>query len=276
MRYIYVLRDNDTNIRYVGQTNDIDRRFNAHINGSFNKNRGTYKTHKSTWIRKMVNSGYTPTIDIIEECETLDISNDRERYYIEKLTNEGHRLTNSHSTDVTEFSTETRKKMSDAKKGKTLEEIVGKEKSIKLKKEHSKRMILNNPNRCDDIEVCKKISNTLKKYFEDKTNHWAYGKVMTEEHNEKLRQSKLNNPKNIGNRKPRTKEQKEKLRNAIKGTKVKRYKILQFNLNGVFLRKWNSLREIERVNNTFNRQQISKCCKGIKEVYGGFIWKYDK
>jgi hypothetical protein len=66
--------------------------------------------------------------------------------------------------------------MSLAKKGKKLEEIVGKEKSIKLRKYYSERMSDNNPNRSNDSLVKDKISNTLKEYFKDKNNHWAYGK----------------------------------------------------------------------------------------------------
>jgi hypothetical protein len=97
---------------------------------------------------------------------------------------------------------------------------------------------------------------------------------MTDEHNEKLRLAKLNNPKNVGNRKPRTEEQKEKLRNSIKGTKIKRSEILQYDLDMNLVKEWKSLREIERIDTTMSRSQIAKCCKGVKETYAGFIWKY--
>jgi hypothetical protein len=183
-------------------------------------------------------------------------------------------LTNSHVTDVTEFSLETRKKISSAKKGKTLEEIVGLEKSLKLKEYYSERMKLNNPNKSNDALVKEKISNTLKDYFEDKENHWAYGLKMTDDHNEKLRQSKLNNPNNVGNRKPRTDEQKEKIRKSILGRKIQRHKILQYDLGDNLIKEWESLREIENHDSTLKRNQISKCCKGEKDFYAGFIWKY--
>jgi hypothetical protein len=211
---------------------------------------------------------------VVEECNSLEQSNIRERYYIEKLTNEGYKLTNSYISDVTEFSLDTREKMSNARKGKTLEEIVGLEKSIELKEYYSERIKLNNPNKNSDPLVREKISNTLKEYFEDKENHWAYGLKMTDEHNEKLRLAKLNNPKNVGNRKPKTEEQKEKLRNSIKGTKIKRSEILQYDLDMNLVKEWKSLREIERIDTTMSRSQIAKCCKGDKETYAGFIWKY--
>jgi len=275
MRYIYKLIDPTTNqIRYIGQTDNIKRRYNDHISSSLNKNSSSYNTHKSTWVRKVVNNNLFPIIEVVEECNSLEQSNIRERYYIEKFTNEGYKLTNSYISDVTEFSLDTREKMSNARKGKTLEEIVGLEKSIELKEYYSERTKLNNPNKNSDPLVREKISNTLKEYFEDKENHWAYGLKMTDEHNEKLRLAKLNNPKNVGNRKPKTEEQKEKLRNSIKGTKIKRSEILQYDLDMNLVKEWKSLREIERLDTTMSRSQIAKCCKGDKETYAGFIWKY--
>jgi hypothetical protein len=275
MRYIYTLSDPVTKeIRYVGQTNDIKRRFNSHISSSMNKNSDCYDTYKSRWVRKLIGNNLLPIIDIIDKCETLKESNKMESLHIGKLTEEGVKLTNSYVGDVTEFSIETRKKMSDAKKGKTLEEIVGKEKSIELREYYSERLKINNPNKSDDTLVREKISNTLKEYFSDKENHWAYGLKMSDDHNEKLRQSKLGNPKNVGNRKPRTEEQKEKIRNGIKGTKIKRFLILQYDLEMNFIKEWKSLREIQRYDNTFNRKGIADNCKGLKGSYANFIWVY--
>jgi len=275
MRYIYKLIDPETNdIRYIGQTDNIKRRYNDHVSSSFNENSDCYNTYKARWIRKLKSKDLLPLIEIIEECVDVIESNIREKYYIEKLTNEGYKLTNSHSLDVTEFSVETKKKMSNARKGKTLEEIVGLEKSIELKEYYSERTKLNNPNKSNDPLVREKISNTLKEYFEDKENHWAYGLKMTDEHNEKLRLAKLNNPKNVGNRKPRTEEQKEKIRNSLSGSKINRSEILQYDLDMNLVKEWKSLREIERIDTTMSRSQIAKCCKGNRETYAGFIWKY--
>jgi hypothetical protein len=275
MRYIYKLIDPSNNeIRYIGQTDDIKRRYNDHISSSMNENSDSYDTYKARWVRKLKLSGLLPIIEIVEECDSLEQSNIRERYYVSKLTNEGCRLTNSYITDVTEFSSHTREKMSNARKGKALEEIVGLEKSIELKKYYSERTKLNNPNKNNDPLVREKISNTLKEYFSDKENHWAYGLKMDDEHNEKLRLAKLNNPKNVGNRKPRTEEQKEKIRNSIKGIKIKRSVILQYDLDMNLVNEWKSLREIERSDSSLSRNQIAKCCKGDKNTYAGFIWNY--
>ena len=276
MRYIYTLSDPSTmEIRYVGQTNEPKRRFNDHISSSINESSESYDTYKARWIRKVITNNLLPIMNIVDSCRSFEESNKLERIYVENLTKDGCRLTNSHVTDVTEFSVETRKKISSAKKGKTLEEIVGLEKSLELKEYYSERMKLNNPNKSNDTLVKEKISNTLKEYFSTPENHWAYGKKMTDDHNEKLRQAKLNNPNNVGNRKPRTDEQKEKIIKSILGRKVQRHKILQYDLDDNLIKEWKSLREIENNNSTLKRNQISKCCKGEKDFYGGFIWKFN-
>lgn len=276
MRYIYKLIDPITKeIRYIGQTDNLKRRFNDHLSSSTNINSASYNTHKSCWIRKLINNGYEPIMEIVDSCETLEQSNLLEKMYIEDFVEQGFRLTNSYITDVTEFSLDTREKMSSAKKGKKLEEIVGEEKASELRNYYSERMKIHNPNKSSDDVVREKISNTLKDYFANPKNHWAYGKKMTEDHNEKLRKAKLNNPRNVGNRLPRTEEQKEKIRKSILGRKVERHKILQYDLNGNLIKEWKSLREIESQDSTLKRNQISKCCKGEKDFYAGFIWKFN-
>ena len=275
MRYIYTLSDPSTmEIRYVGQTNDPKRRFNDHISSSINESSDSYETYKARWIRKVISNNLLPIMNIIDTCNSIEESNRLERDYVDRFTTEGVKLTNSHVNDVTEFSLQTREKISNAKKGKKLEEIVGLEKSIELKAYYSEKTRLNNPNKSNDPLVREKISNTLKEYFSDKENHWAYGLRMTDEHNEKLRLAKLNNPKNVGNRKPRTEEQKEKIRNSIKGKKVNRSQIIQYDLEMNLIKIWKSLREIERTDSSLSRSQIAKCCKEEKNSYAGFIWKY--
>ena len=273
MRYIYSLKDPLTyEIRYIGQTNNLKRRFNKHINNAINQDSDEYNTYKSRWIRKLLENNLKPIMEVIEEVETLKESNLLERFWIEKLTKEGLKLTNSYVSDVTEFSVETRVKMSVAKKGKKLEEIVGEEKAKDLKLYYSEKTKKSNPNKSNDPLVKEKISNTLKDFFKDKNNHWAYGKEMTEEMRENIRKSHLNNPKNVGNKKPRTEEQKEKLRISITGRTIMRSKIIQYDLAGNFIKKWNSIREICREIPDYNRPTLNKCINQNK-TYAGFIWK---
>lgn len=275
MRYIYTLSDPNTlKIRYIGQTNNIVRRFNDHLSSSLNENSNTYNTYKARWIRKIMSNNKNPIINIIHECNTLDESNKLESLYIEKYTNEGYKLTNSHVTDVTEFSIETRKKLSNYRLGKTLEELYGTEKAFELKSKFIERTINFNKNVPKSEETKLKISETLKEYFSNKENHWAYGLKMTDEHNEKLRLAKINNPKNVGNRIPKTDEQKEKIRNSILGSKIKRVSILQYDLEMNFIKEWKSMREIERKNSTISRSKVSDCCNEKRDSYACFIWKF--
>jgi len=272
MRYIYSLSDPNTNeIRYIGQTDNINRRYNDHLANTINENSTEYNTHKSRWIRKLMLNNLYPIISIIETTNTLIDSNIREKFYIKKLTDEGVKLTNSYCSDVTEFSSETRDKMSVAKKGKKLEEIVGEEKAAELKIYYSNRITQNNPNKSNDTLVKEKISDTLKDYFKDKNNHWAYGKEMTDSMCNNLRQSHLNNYKNVGNRNKRTEEEKENLRNKMIGRKLQRCKIIQQDLDGNFIKIWNSIREICRELMDYNRSTLNKNINKGRS-YAGFNW----
>lgn len=61
-----------------------------------------------------------------------------------------------------------------------------------------------------------------------------------------------------------------------KNSKVKKT-ILQFSLEDIFIKKWNSIREIER-ELEFSHNSISCCCndKSYGKTAYGFIWKFDE
>lgn len=61
-----------------------------------NPNDSEYETYKSRWIRKLLNEGVNPVLNIIEECDNIEISNKREKFWIEKMTEMGVKLTNSY------------------------------------------------------------------------------------------------------------------------------------------------------------------------------------
>lgn len=56
----------------------------------------------------------------------------------------------------------------------------------------------------------------------------------------------------------------------INGKKSK--KVLQFTLDGKFIREWPSVAECER--NGFNHSAVCECCNGKRKTYKGFLWKY--
>lgn len=49
-------------------------------------------------------------------------------------------------------------------------------------------------------------------------------------------------------------------------------KVLQFTLDGKFIREWPSTAECER--NGFNSGHVSSCCNGKEKSHKGFLWKY--
>lgn len=51
-------------------------------------------------------------------------------------------------------------------------------------------------------------------------------------------------------------------------------KIDQYSKNGIFIKTWNSIAEIERELNICN-QNICKVCQGKRHTAGGYIWKYN-
>ena len=48
--------------------------------------------------------------------------------------------------------------------------------------------------------------------------------------------------------------------------------ILQYTLDGVFVREWKSIAEAGR--NGFNQGHITDCCRGVRQTHKGFIFKY--
>lgn len=272
MIYIYLLSDDNNNIRYIGQTNNLDRRYRDHISASLNENSGTYNIHKARWIRTLIDKGIKPKMEILSECMTLVESNFEENFWITYLSYLGIKLTNSYHSDVTEFSAETRLKMSLAKRNRTLVEIFGEEAGKRIRLKFIERTEKYWTGRPKTEEMKSKISNTLKIYFSNKENHWAYGKEFTDEHLENLRKSHIG--KSVGNKQKRTDEQKKVLSDKIKGSTVLRFFIIQKTLNGDFIKRWDSLREIEKFDNTLSRSKIAKCCKGERTKYAGFIWEY--
>ena len=50
-------------------------------------------------------------------------------------------------------------------------------------------------------------------------------------------------------------------------------KVLQFDLQGVFIKEWSFIAEAGKELN-INRSNITQCCKGNYKTAGGYIWKY--
>ena len=49
--------------------------------------------------------------------------------------------------------------------------------------------------------------------------------------------------------------------------------VLQYSLDGVFIKKWASTQEVKRQLG-FNQGNISECCNGKRQTHKGYIWRY--
>lgn len=69
----------------------------------------------------------------------------------------------------------------------------------------------------------------------------------------------------------------ENMQHCYKNNLINHYKrkIKQYDLNGNFIKTWNSAREIESIMNIHN-SQICRCCKNNKSTAKGYIWRYEK
>jgi hypothetical protein len=66
---------------------------------------------------------------------------------------------------------------------------------------------------------------------------------------------------------------KEKMREIRLKLSIGSKPIIQYDLNGNFIKNWNSSSEVERVLN-LRARNISGACKGEQHTAFGFIWRY--
>lgn len=116
MTYIYALCDPDTQeVRYVGKTDDIQKRYEQHIWIKTSPN-----TYRKSWIKSLQKQGKQPLIKVLEEVNA-SIWKERERWWIAEMRRQGARLTNltngGDGIDGLRHTPESLKKMSEAHKG---------------------------------------------------------------------------------------------------------------------------------------------------------------
>lgn len=121
--YIYGLCDpRDNKLKYIGKTNNPERRYIEHLSTARHKKKRTYRDN---WILKILLLGFKPKLEVLEECNESDWE-ESERFWISEAIEAGLKLTNlcdggqgGLSGDKhpnygggDKFSPETRKKMS--------------------------------------------------------------------------------------------------------------------------------------------------------------------
>lgn len=146
-------------------------------------------------------------------------------------------------------------------------------------------------------ESKKKISDSLKKYFELNGSHNA-GKKLSEEHKEKLRvahtgktlndeQKRKISEREKGSKhwcygKPRSEETKRKISESLKGKSVYDHscimkKVYQYDKENNLLNVYNSLYEASLiVPNKHSKSNISACCLGRVKTAYGYVWRYNE
>ena len=80
--YIYVYTNKINGHQYVGQTNNLQKRYNGHKSDSQNPNSHSYNLPLHAAMRKYGIENFT--FEVIEEVATEEEANQRERYWIEK------------------------------------------------------------------------------------------------------------------------------------------------------------------------------------------------
>jgi group I intron endonuclease len=179
---------------------------------------------------------------------------------------------------------ETKLKIGEAQKGN--KHTLGKKLSEETKKKISKVLKGRetwNKGKKSSVETKEKISKSLKGL-----NTWTKGRKLTDEHKMKL--SLSGKGKNLG--KKRTEEQIKKMSEVAIGHKwnlgIKHAEehtrkiaiahqklILQFDLDGNFIREWKGIKEASKILK-IHKNQIGGCCRKIKSynTAGGFVWKF--
>jgi group I intron endonuclease len=89
--YIYCLKDPNTlEIRYIGKSNNPNKRFIQHKIDSKNYK---IKFYKNNWINQLLNIGLEPILEILEQV-SINNWKEREIYWIAYYKNLGFKLTN--------------------------------------------------------------------------------------------------------------------------------------------------------------------------------------
>jgi group I intron endonuclease len=104
-----------------------------------------------------------------------------------------------------------------------------------------------------------------------RSNHWLKGKSLSQEHCNKISESKKGTTQN------RIKTRKDKGISKNNHTdaviKAKSKTILQYTLEGIFIKEWESGKQAS-INLNIAQPNINSCCNYKVKSAGGFVWKF--
>ena len=233
--YIYLITDTTNGMKYTGK-------HHYHIEGQLDPN-----YHGSGVIIKNIYKKRPETLkeEYIKTCYSEEEMCSDEQHYIEvfdTLWPNGYNLTKGGEGCVA--CEEICKKISEANKGR------------KFSEEHIRKLSVANKGKQLSEETRRKISEST-----SGEKNPFYGRQHSEESKNKISKAKKGKPAhNKG--KPMSEEQKKKMSK----------KVLQFTLDGEFIREWSSTKECGR--NGFSQSAVSACCNGKRKSHKGFIFKY--
>ena len=166
-------------------------------------------------------------------------------------------------------------------KGKTLEEIHGREKAKKISQENKIRKL--NKSYIDLYgeekakEIKKKQSNSQKgkkKISEEgkkKLSELMKNRIVSEETKKKISLSLIGHKRNLG--KKHSEETKKKISISKKGSiPHNRYEILQYDKNNTFIKEWGSATDVTKKLG-ISQGNITEVILGNRKSAGGFYWK---
>ena len=104
-----------------------------------------------------------------------------------------------------------------------------------------------------------------------KSNYWLKDKKLSVEHCEKIKQGKTGKKHTITKKRNDIGVSKRGHVEAVSQAKSK--PVIQYTLEGVFIKEWKSGKEAADVLG-FTQPNINICCLGKKKLYKKFIWKF--
>lgn len=234
--YIYTLSHPQTGeIRYVGKTTNLKRRTYQHFNIKVCKKLGN--RHLGNWLLSILNNNLKPKLEVLEECTDNWIK--CEQYWIEQFKHWGFDLLNITKGGEGfghKHSEESKRKMSLAQKG------LSKNFSEKTLEE-KRKLFKSNANPMKNPLYKQKVIDARKG-----NNNWVTNSM---KENLKIRiQESVENNTQCGNK-----------------------AILQYDLEGNFIKEWVSITQINKKLG-FCRKVLIDVCKERKISTCGFVWRY--
>ena len=242
---------------YIGQTiKTLEDRKCGHYDDAF-RIKKTTKFHNA--LRKYGKEKFEWSI--VCECSSIEELNEKEKFYIKEFNSfgeMGYNLTDGGLNFIR--SEETKKKMSEQRKGRILSD------------EWRKNLSLAGMGRKISDETKKKMSDVQK----GRECTWLKGKKLSKETKRKMSLAQMGNKKGIGNKnrsgKLHSEETKDKMRESCKGINSK--PVDRYDLNDNYIDSWKSITEFELSINKLNNTHISDVCLGKRNSSCGYKWKY--